>query len=92
MKTPQRKALDAHRTRRKRSGFARLEVEVRKEDAGLVRGIAKALRDPAQARETRALLRSRLAPAKGLKDLLASAPLDGIDFARPRDFGRDVDL
>ena len=36
----------------------------------------------------------RLAPflAAGLKALLASAPLEGIDLTRERDFGRDVEL
>jgi hypothetical protein len=30
--------------------------------------------------------------AEGLKALLASAPLEGIDLGRDRDFGRDVRL
>jgi len=44
--------------------------------------------------EARALLRERFGAgkAKGLKALLASAPLEGIELERDRDFGRDVDL
>jgi len=30
--------------------------------------------------------------AKGLKELLAAAPLEGIDLTRERDLGRDVAL
>jgi hypothetical protein len=40
------------------------------------------------------LLRERFGAgkAKGLKALLASAPLEGIDLSRDRDFGRNVGL
>ena len=31
-------------------------------------------------------------PKPGLKALLASAPLEGIDLTRDRDLGRDVEL
>jgi hypothetical protein len=69
-------------------------VRVRKSDAALVRGVAKALDDAEQATEVRALLRDHFASgkAKGLKAVLAAAPLEGIDLSRERDFGRDVDL
>jgi hypothetical protein len=72
----------------------RVEVTVRKEDAGLLRGVAAALTDPARRAEARALLHQRFAPPQevSLKALLASAPLDGIDLERDRDIGRDVDL
>jgi len=72
----------------------RLEISVHKEDAPLVRRMAAALTDPSRRADARALLRQRFfAPAKlSLKELLASAPLDGIDFDRARDLGRDVDL
>jgi hypothetical protein len=72
----------------------RLEVHVRKDDAGLIRGVAKALSDPASATEARALLRERFGAiqTKGLKELLAAAPLEGIDLTRERDLGRDVAL
>jgi hypothetical protein len=47
-----------------------------------------------RARQRRALLRQRFAEPShvGLKALLASAPLDGIDLERNPDPGRDVDL
>jgi hypothetical protein len=84
----------SHRARRKRQGFVRVEVNVRKEDAGLVRRVASALSDPARQTEARALLRQRFAEPShvSLKSLLASAPLDGIELDRSRDPGRDVDL
>ena len=78
----------------KRRGVVRLEVHVRKEDTSLVRGVVAALADPDREAETRALLREHFGtgPAKGLKALLASAPLEGIDLRRERDQGRDVEL
>lgn len=83
-----------HRARKERQGFVRVEVNVRKEDASLVRRIAFALSDPSRQAEARKLLRQRFAepPKVSLKALLASAPLDGIDLDRSRDLGRDVDL
>jgi hypothetical protein len=77
-----------------RGGFVRVEVKVRKEDASLVRHVAAALCDPARQAEARTLIRQRFGePTKvSLKALLASAPLEGIDLERGRDFGRDVDL
>jgi hypothetical protein len=90
----QKKTLSAYRRRQKQRGVLRLEVAVRKGDASLIRGVAKALSDPARAAETRALLRERFGAlqAKGLKELLAAAPLEGIDLTRQRDLGRDVAL
>lgn len=89
----QRKALSAHRRRLKRRGIARLEVRVRHGDIALVRGVVEALADPAREAETRALLRERfgVGSAKGLKALLAAAPLEGVDLRRARDFGREID-
>lgn len=83
-----------HRARRARQGFVRVEVNVRKEDASLVRRVASALSDPARQAEARALLRQRFVELShaSLKALLASAPLDGIDLERSPDPGRDVDL
>ena len=80
------------RRRRQRLGFVRVEVQVRKEDAGLLRDIAGALGDPAREAETRAVLRETLAPPRtgGLKAMLEQAPLEGIDLARPRDLDRDL--
>ena len=83
-----------HRARKERQGFLRVEVNVRKEDASLVRRVASALSDPSRQAEARKLLRQRFVePTRmSLKALLASAPLDGIDLDRGRDLGRDVDL
>jgi hypothetical protein len=83
-----------HRARMERQGFVRVEVNVRKEDAGLVRCVASALSDPSRQAEARKLLRQRFAepPRVSLKALLASAPLDGIDLDRSPDTARDVDL
>ena len=94
MSAAQRKALVRHRRRLKRQGVVRLEVQVRKDDAVLVRDIVSALADPGREREARALLRERFGagPAAGLKALLTAAPLEGIDLGRARDFGRDVEL
>ena len=90
----QKKALSTHRRRLKRRGIARLEVRVHKEDVELVRSVVEALGDPERAVEARALLRDRFGArrARGLKALLAAAPLEGIDLSRERDLGRDVDL
>ena len=87
-------AVTRWRKRRKRQGFVRIELQVRKEDAPLVREVAKALVDPERAREARAILNEKIAapPDGGLKNLLASAPLEGIDLERPRDLGRDSEL
>ena len=96
MPTPdtQRKSLSAYRRRLKRRGIVRVEVHVRKDDAALVRGVAQALADPAREAEARALLRERFLADKmrGLKTLLAAAPLEGIDLTRDHDLGRDLVL
>lgn len=78
----------------KRRGLVRVEVNVRKEYAGLVRDVAVALGDPERETETRELLRERIAVSapKNLKALLASAPLEGIEIDRPEDFGREIEL
>jgi hypothetical protein len=90
MPTKGNRALSGYRRRLKRNGVVRVEIHVHKNDASLIRGIAKALNDPAQRSEVRDLLRDRFgaAEARGLKALLAAAPLDGIDLERDRDYGR----
>lgn len=82
------------RKRRQRQGFVRVEVQVRKDDAALVREVATALGDPERETETRAILREKIATPRlsGFKALLASAPLEDIDLERSRDLGRDVAL
>lgn len=84
--------LVAHRARQRERGLQRLELQVRTEDAPLLRAVAAALADPAQTAETRAHLLRRFAPCSGLKAMLSTAPLDGIDLDGPRVLGRDVDL
>jgi hypothetical protein len=85
-------ALAEHRRRQRARGMQRLEVQVRGEDAPLLRAAAAALADPARVAEARALLR-RLAPAPGLKALIEAAPpLDDLDLERSRDTGRPVEL
>jgi len=78
----------------KRRGIVRVEVHVRKKDATLVRRVARALTDPGREEETRRILRRRFAETKpkGLKALLAAAPLEGIDLERSHDTGRVIDL
>jgi hypothetical protein len=90
----QSRAVNSFRKRLKRLGMARLEVNVRKDDAGLVRNVVRALSNPEQEQAARALLREHFGgrPAEGLKALLAAAPLEGVDLGREREFGRDVDL
>ena len=87
-------SLATHRAQMQRRGFVRVEVNVRKEDASLVRRVASALSDPSRQAEARRLLRQRFGepPKVSLKALLASAPLDGIDLDRSPDPGREVDL
>jgi hypothetical protein len=94
MTPAKRKPVSAYRRRLKRRGVVRVEVHVRKDDAPLVRGVARALSDPQRADEARALLRTRFATegAEGFKAFLASAPLEGIDLVRPRDTGCPLDL
>jgi hypothetical protein len=94
MSAAQKKALLAHRRRLKRGGFKRLEIKVRKSDAALVRGVAQALNDPAREAGARALLQKQFGPgpARGLKALLAAAPLEGIDLTREPESERDVAL
>lgn len=94
MGTAQQKAVSNHRQRKKHQGIMRLEVQVRKDDAQLVRDVVGALGDPERATEARLLLRDHFSAAKvsGLKALLASAPLEGVDLSRERDHGRDIEL
>jgi len=84
----------AHRARQSRQGLVRVEVTVHREDAALVRGVASALSDPARRDQARRLLAPEFgAPSTmSLKDLLASAPLDGIELERDKGLGRDVEL
>jgi len=87
-------SLAIHRAKMQRRGLVRVEVNVRKDDAHLIRRVASALSDPTRQAEARRLLQQRFAEpsAISLKTLLASAPLDGIELDRNPDPGREVDL
>jgi hypothetical protein len=73
-----------------------IQLEASPSDAVLLRSAAKALReDPATAARLRRLLSEALAPERGgmdLKELLESAPLEGVDLTRRKDLPRAVDL
>ena len=86
-------ALHSFRKRQRRQGIVRVELQLKKEDAVLLRSVAQALNDPQREAEARSILKARFAApdARGLKALLASAP-EGFDFERPRETGRSVDL
>ncbi len=92
MVNPNPSPVTQWRKRRRQQGFVRVEVQARKDDAALVREIASALVDSERDTETRAILREKIAAphSGGLKALLASAPLEGIDLERPRDFGHNT--
>lgn len=60
MSDAQQRVLARHRSRRRQAGMVRLEVQVRRDDVELVRGIARALADPTREAQTRALLRERV--------------------------------
>ena len=94
MARSQEKALKNHRLRLKEKGLKRVEVEAREADASLIRQLAKTLRtDGDKAREVRQSLIDLLASEQtGLKELLLSAPLEGIRITRSRDTGRPVEL
>ena len=95
MSTPQRKAVARHRKRLRRQGLVRLEVQATREDASLIKRIASALRRDLGEGAT---LRARLNQAidaegtSGLKELLAAAPLEGVDLQRSRAPARPTDL
>jgi hypothetical protein len=73
--------------------MVRVEVQVAKNDATLIRAVASALADPSNAPQMRALLRERLGQSpKGLKTLLESAPLEGIRIERVRERARRIAL
>ena len=94
MPTSQSRAVERYRKRLKREGRVRCEVSVRREDVPLVRKLAAVLNDPERGAATRAAIRERLQDSRprGLKSLLASAPLEEIEIVRSRDPGREIDL
>jgi len=89
-----RKIAFTSRRRPTRRGTMRLEVQVRHDDAALVRRVAEALADPLRGDDARSLLLERFGTktSVGLKSLLAAAPLEGVDLERARDVRPDIDL
>lgn len=94
MATARKTPVETFRKRLRQKGMVRVEVHVLKGDAVLVKSVARALGNPKMAAEARAILKARFTkPAQaGLKALLASAPLAGVELERPRDMGREIDL
>lgn len=94
MPAKRKSTLAQHRGRMARQGFVRVEVRVHRKDAALVRRVVSALIDPAREADARARLSTHFpaGEARGLKALLAAAPLEGVDLTRPRDKGRAVAL
>ena len=89
MRTSPKRATNAHHRRPKQRDLVRLELRVHKDDIALVRSVVEALSDPDRGADARALLRARFGPPrKGLKALLAAAPLEAIDLERDRDVER----
>jgi hypothetical protein len=87
MPTRRNKTLYAYRRRLNRQGIVRLEMNVRRDDAILIRRLIRALNDPEGRFGVRNVLQGRFGDArsKGLKALLAVAPLEGVDLSRDCD-------
>ena len=92
--TAQSRAVSNYRRRMKQKGMMRVEVQVHQGDARLIRNSASTLSDPEKAEETREFLKKHFTDdtPTGLKALLASAPLEGVDLDREPDFGRNNEL
>jgi len=83
-----------HRRRLKQRGLKRVEVEAVETDAAMLQQLAKVLRGEGKnANKARQRLSEIVgATGPGLKDLLASAPLEGIRITRSRAPGRIIEL
>jgi len=95
MPSTQKLAVNNHRSRLRKKGLSRLEVVVPDTDKPLFKELARRLRgSPREADEMRheLLVLTYEEPKTGFKELLAAAPLDGIDLDRDRDTGREIDL
>ncbi len=92
MPTSNHKTIAAHRKRLKEQGLARIEVQVPKQDAELIRNTAQLLRGEAAVKLRLQLQRLVGGKHTGLKELLAAAPLDDIELTRNPDLGRSVEL
>jgi hypothetical protein len=95
MNTSQRKAVSRHRKRQKEKGMVRMEVSVPDSDRELIRQTAANLRAGGElAEKTRDALSSVLNPYEGmnLKELIESAPLEGLELERSKETWRDIEL
>ncbi|HEX4080653.1 MAG TPA: hypothetical protein VHX61_17460 [Rhizomicrobium sp.] len=95
----QKRAIRNYRNRLGERGLARFEVLGREADRDLIRSLARRLaQDGPEAARLRAALSRSIAgePAEkgGILAALRRSPLVGadLDFVRPRDEGRGVDL
>jgi len=88
-------ALQRYRARQARRGHCRLEVTVPEEDRDAIREIAAVLRKGgARADRLRFALECALQDRRppSFEELLESAPLEGLDLERIRDYPRDVEF
>lgn len=99
MGNSQRRAIQNYRSRLSKRGLARFEVLGRDTDRDLIRTLARRLaEDSADASRLRAMVGQAVTggpPKKGgILAALRRSPLVGadLDFARPREEGRKVDL
>lgn len=76
---------------------SQVEFELAEDGRAFLRRVGKRQTRPSRFERMRGTATDGLATdeimqltAEGLKALLASAPLDGIDLSRERDFGRDI--
>lgn len=96
-KSVAREAVARYRARARRRGLLRLELQVPREDAERFRALATLMREGPEgaAERGREELDTLLRAASGagrLKELLESAPLEGVEILRSRDTGRSVEL
>lgn len=93
MSTSQERALRNYRRRLKQHGIKRLELQASEQDAVLLRKLAKILRGEGHESDSiRMRLRAMLRKPGNVKELLAAAPLEGVQISRSRDRGRIVEL
>jgi hypothetical protein len=95
MTPSQKKAVARHRERQLKKGIVRLEINVPEHDRGLLKALAAELRAGGTiAGQIRIALQSALVHQQpvSFKDLLESAPMEGIDFERSKDPGREIEF
>ena len=95
MTPSQKKAVARHRERQQQKGNVRLEINVPEQDRSLLRAAAAELRSGGLvAGRIRQALQSVLANSEpaSFKELLESAPMEGIEFERSGDLGREIEF